>query len=241
MTVLSTRYVERKSRRFHAVCCQVAPELRRQSRRWHGECVALVEAAAGTPRAVNWKGADVKGNTSIKVGTIIATFDKSGRYPNKSTGNHAAIYMGQNASGTQVNDQWHKQPPTSAPSISAKQARHPTMATSSAWSTSVLIALACLPAQAAGLSCPTDLHGARLTNFGIYDGDPTVEYPAQAAPDDESAKRFTYDVRREASQDPKGWRLVCQYAHGKLDLAIPASATSCKDLGTAFRPFVICQ
>lgn len=30
----------------------------------------------------------------IRVGTVIATFDRHGHYPNKPTGNHAAFFLG---------------------------------------------------------------------------------------------------------------------------------------------------
>lgn len=73
-----------------------------------GECVPLVEAATGAPLARTWRrGAPVKGNLTIARGTAIATFDGAGRYANKPHGNHAAIYVGQNAAGIQVIDQWH--------------------------------------------------------------------------------------------------------------------------------------
>lgn len=41
-------------------------------------------------------------------GTAIATFVE-GKYPNNDTGQHAAIYLGQNALGIQVLDQWRAQ------------------------------------------------------------------------------------------------------------------------------------
>jgi len=44
----------------------------------------------------------VKGNHSIRQGTAIATFAA----PNGGYQGHAAIYMGQNAIGIQVLDQW---------------------------------------------------------------------------------------------------------------------------------------
>ncbi len=74
-----------------------------------GQCVALVQAAdpnVGLTRT--WtQGAQVQGNTSIQPGTAIATFDGSGRYANATDGSsHAAIYLGQNAQGMQVQDQW---------------------------------------------------------------------------------------------------------------------------------------
>jgi hypothetical protein len=74
-----------------------------------GQCVALVQAAApeiGSTRG--WShGALVRGNLSLQPGTPIATFDASGRYANARDGSsHAAIYLGQDATGIQVLDQW---------------------------------------------------------------------------------------------------------------------------------------
>ncbi len=74
-----------------------------------GQCVALVQAAdsnVGLTRT--WtQGASVQDNTSIQPGTAIATFDGSGKYANATDGSsHAAIYLGQNAAGIQVEDQW---------------------------------------------------------------------------------------------------------------------------------------
>jgi hypothetical protein len=43
---------------------------------------------------------------SLAVGTAIATFDAGGHYPNNAHGNHAAIYLGQDAQGIRVVDQW---------------------------------------------------------------------------------------------------------------------------------------
>jgi hypothetical protein len=56
------------------------------------------------------KGDDVKkGVKSILSGTAIATF-VNGKYPQTgSTGKHAAIYLGQDADGIQVLDQWASQ------------------------------------------------------------------------------------------------------------------------------------
>ena len=74
-----------------------------------GQCVALVQAAdpsVGLTRT--WtQGAQVMGNTNLQPGTAIATFDGSGHYANATDGSsHAAIYLGQNAQGMQVEDQW---------------------------------------------------------------------------------------------------------------------------------------
>lgn len=41
----------------------------------------------------------------LKKGTAIATF-VNGKYPNHGTGNHAAFYVGQDAAGIIVVDQW---------------------------------------------------------------------------------------------------------------------------------------
>lgn len=74
-----------------------------------GQCVALVQAASpdiGSTR--NWKcGAPVRGNTELRPGTAIATFNTADRYANATDGSsHAAIYLGQNERGIQVMDQW---------------------------------------------------------------------------------------------------------------------------------------
>jgi hypothetical protein len=75
-----------------------------------GQCVALVQAWCNAPNTGSWsKGIDVRGNDHlIQKGTAIATFE-NGVYPNRSSGNHAAIYLGQDASGIQVIDQWSGQ------------------------------------------------------------------------------------------------------------------------------------
>jgi hypothetical protein len=68
-----------------------------------GECVPLVQAATGAPRSTEWqRGAQVQGNTDIRPGTAIATFDSNGRYDG-----HAAIYLGQDEHGIRVTDQWN--------------------------------------------------------------------------------------------------------------------------------------
>ena len=78
-----------------------------------GQCVALVQAAdsnVGLTRT--WtQGQQVMGNTSLQPGTAIATFDGSGHYANATDGSsHAAVYLGQNDKGIQVEDQWLGQP-----------------------------------------------------------------------------------------------------------------------------------
>ena len=87
-----------------------------------GWCVALVQKATGAPQTSEWRPGDkVSGNPNIKPGTAIATFEGS-RYTNDTTGkSHAAIYVGQDATGIYVVDQYNKfengkiveqQPPT---------------------------------------------------------------------------------------------------------------------------------
>jgi len=80
----------------------------------NGQCVDFVKTASGAPSTKDWKeGIKVKGAT-IAPGTAIpkglpkgqhATF-KNGTYPNEATGNHAAIYVSQDAHGITVWDQW---------------------------------------------------------------------------------------------------------------------------------------
>jgi hypothetical protein len=74
-----------------------------------GECMTLTKRVARLPHASLWhKGEKVKGNLLLKRGTIIATFDKEGRYTSDTFGqSHAAIYLGQDSTGIQVLDQFH--------------------------------------------------------------------------------------------------------------------------------------
>lgn len=70
------------------------------------QCVALVKYYTKAPAASLWKeGAEVRGNLNLAVGTGIATF-VNGKYPNLPHGNHAAFYIGQDATGIIVVDQW---------------------------------------------------------------------------------------------------------------------------------------
>ena len=73
-----------------------------------GQCVALVQAASSVGLTATWtQGSAVQGNTSLQPGTAIATFGPNGTYTNSTDGSsHAAIYLGQNAQGIQVEDQW---------------------------------------------------------------------------------------------------------------------------------------
>lgn len=74
-----------------------------------GQCVALVQATnpeLGPTRG--WApGAAVQPGGALQPGTVIATFNGAGRYANATDGSsHAAIYLGQDARGIQVIDQW---------------------------------------------------------------------------------------------------------------------------------------
>ena len=72
-----------------------------------GQCVALVEAYTKVPRpATSWKQGDaVRGDATIKKGTAIATF-VAGKYQSHKTGNHAAFFISQDATGIWVVDQY---------------------------------------------------------------------------------------------------------------------------------------
>jgi len=76
------------------------------------QCVALVQHYAGAPTTAHWRqGEAVFGNAVLRPGTAIATFVK-GRYPNRSHGNHAALYVGkrQTASILPINGRQLKKP-----------------------------------------------------------------------------------------------------------------------------------
>lgn len=82
----------------------------------NGQCVRLVQVYGNAPVTSSWReGAAVRGNTTIARGTAIATF-VNGRYPNQAHGNHAALYMSQDATGITVMDQW-----TSKATISSRK------------------------------------------------------------------------------------------------------------------------
>lgn len=74
-----------------------------------GQCVALVQAAnPALGHTAGWTGgAAVQGNTALRPGTAIATFNGADRYANATDGSsHAAIYLGQDQHGMVVMDQW---------------------------------------------------------------------------------------------------------------------------------------
>lgn len=74
----------------------------------NGNCPILPQVASGAPKVKFWrKGPLVKGNGAVPEGTVIACgWNSEGRYPNRKHGNHAAIYLRQNAKGLVVMDQW---------------------------------------------------------------------------------------------------------------------------------------
>jgi hypothetical protein len=73
----------------------------------NGQCVAFVQACTCAPETADWRrGAKVRGTLDLAKGTASATFDKDGKYANKATGNHAAIYDGQDSKGIWIWDQW---------------------------------------------------------------------------------------------------------------------------------------
>lgn len=73
----------------------------------NGQCVVFVQTATGAPQTLAWtEGKKIKkGDAPLPKGTAIATFI-NGKYPSHTTGNHAAIYIGQDDQGIQVYDQW---------------------------------------------------------------------------------------------------------------------------------------
>ncbi len=71
------------------------------------QCVEFVRKVTCAPPTEFWReGMKVQGNESnIPRGTAIATF-VDGRYPNNSTGNHAAIFLRKTHDGIEVMDQY---------------------------------------------------------------------------------------------------------------------------------------
>lgn len=84
-------------------------------------CVALVQEYAKAPQAELWKqGTLVRTTKDISKGTAIATF-VNGKYPNKKTGNHAALFISQDNAGIKVMDQWKGDP--NKPTVSVRTIR----------------------------------------------------------------------------------------------------------------------
>ena len=93
------------------MCIAPDPESYMSQAVGNGQCVSLVKEAAKAPASSEWsEGPKVKGNTKLKSGTAIATF-QDGKYWNKTDGSsHAALYMSQDDTGIYVVDQWKGQP-----------------------------------------------------------------------------------------------------------------------------------
>ncbi|HTC74131.1 MAG TPA: BPSL0067 family protein [Edaphobacter sp.] len=75
------------------------------------ECVELIHQMLHSPPTSMWKEGTkvVQGGAAIAKGTAIATF-VNGVYPQVGNhGKHAALYLGQDAVGIQVVDQWKSQ------------------------------------------------------------------------------------------------------------------------------------
>jgi hypothetical protein len=80
-----------------------------------GGCVSYVKRVCPTLPSYTgaWKkGAQVKGNNFIAEGTVIANFNKHGRFEG-----HAAIYVGQSPAGVTVYDQYAHPPKPIGPRI----------------------------------------------------------------------------------------------------------------------------
>jgi hypothetical protein len=76
------------------------------------QCVALVQKYAGAPVTSAWRqGEAVLGNQALKKGTAIATF-VNGRYPSRSHGNHAALFVKAAGNGIWIMDQWKSESKT---------------------------------------------------------------------------------------------------------------------------------
>lgn len=64
---------------------------------YRGECVSLVRELGNLPPTWEWRaGTAIKGpgDPPLAEGTIIATMDETGRYPQDGTPKHAAVFMG---------------------------------------------------------------------------------------------------------------------------------------------------
>jgi len=72
----------------------------------NGQCVIFVQTCTNAPSTSLWKKGEKVRDKTLDKGTAVATFDENGKYPNKPHGNHAAIYLSQNAIGILVYDQW---------------------------------------------------------------------------------------------------------------------------------------
>jgi len=73
----------------------------------NGHCLRHVQIVAGVAHSSTLRrGAKVRG-ADIPRGTVIGTFNKTGRYANATDGSsHVAIYLDQTSTGLRVVDQW---------------------------------------------------------------------------------------------------------------------------------------
>ena len=69
-----------------------------------GHCVALIKRCAGAPTTSHWRPGPRVLHSTLKPGTVIATFEGQ-RYTNQS-GQHAAVYIDHDSRGIWVWDQW---------------------------------------------------------------------------------------------------------------------------------------
>ena len=70
-----------------------------------GNCVPLVQQYAKCPLTESWKQGQAVRKNALQTGTAIATF-VGGKYQSNKTGNHAALYVGQDEAGIWVVDQY---------------------------------------------------------------------------------------------------------------------------------------
>jgi hypothetical protein len=92
---------------FMTYCCQNAATYENKPVIGNAQCAVLVEMLACAPITAHWrKGRYVRRSFDIPTGTAIATFDATGKYPNRPTGNHAALYLSQDPMGIWVIEQY---------------------------------------------------------------------------------------------------------------------------------------
>lgn len=64
------------------------------------QCVGLVKYYSDCGRAADWSQGPAVNGGEVERGTVIATFDKDGNYPNNKTHNHACFFIEQQADGS---------------------------------------------------------------------------------------------------------------------------------------------
>lgn len=77
-----------------------------------GHCVRFVQVAAPSlGHTSTWRRGAKARSGDLAPGTVIATFDASGRYANATNGtSHAAVFLAYASDGLRVLDQWQGQP-----------------------------------------------------------------------------------------------------------------------------------